>query len=75
MWSRIRRTFIPSKASPTSNKRACLCDDGLTYSRKCCKGGIWNQGIGSITGRREYELQQETGFAILQENGNKILID
>lgn len=38
----------PSRTSPKSSKRACLCDNGK-YSTKCCKGGIINQGIGSIT--------------------------
>ena len=48
MWSKMRKIFIGGRTSPKSNKRACLCDDGLTYSKKCCKGGIWNQGIGKI---------------------------
>jgi hypothetical protein len=26
---------------------ACLCADKLTYSRKCCKGYLINQGIGN----------------------------
>lgn len=38
----------PSRTSPKSSKRACLCDNN-TYSRKCCKGNMINQGIGSIT--------------------------
>ena len=25
---------------------ACLCADKLTYSKKCCKGYLINQGIG-----------------------------
>lgn len=33
--------------SPTSGKRACLCDDG-TYSRNCCDGSLQAQGIGSV---------------------------
>jgi hypothetical protein len=41
-------TFIPSRSSPKSSGRACLCRDKDTYSRKCCKGEIMNQGIGSI---------------------------
>lgn len=32
--------------SPKGGKRACLCEDG-TYSAKCCKGELINQGIGS----------------------------
>jgi hypothetical protein len=27
---------------------ACLCADELTYSKKCCKGFLINQGIGQI---------------------------
>jgi hypothetical protein len=30
--------------------QACLCENELTYSRKCCRGYLINQGIGSITG-------------------------
>lgn len=33
--------------SPKSGKRACMCKNG-NYSRKCCKGKIINQGIGSL---------------------------
>ena len=31
--------------------QACLCADklNLTYSKKCCKGLLFNQGIGNIT--------------------------
>ena len=28
--------------------QACLCADKLTYSKKCCKGFLINQGIGQI---------------------------
>jgi hypothetical protein len=38
----------PSRTSPKSSKRACLCNNG-TYSTKCCNGNMINQGIGSIT--------------------------
>ncbi len=74
MWSKIRN-WIPGKTSPKRSNRACLCDDGLTYSRKCCKGGIINQGIGNISGVVENVLIQEDGFKLLQESGKKILID
>ena len=40
--------FIPSRTSPKSSTRACLCRHKDTYSRKCCKGGTINQGIGPI---------------------------
>jgi hypothetical protein len=38
------------KSSPKNNRRACLCLDGKTYSRKCCDGNLINQGIGTIQG-------------------------
>lgn len=36
--------------SPRDRRRACLCDDGRTYSTECCEGGFQNQGIGSLSG-------------------------
>lgn len=45
---RNKMKATPSRTSPKSSKRACLCDNG-TYSRKCCKGNMINQGIGSVT--------------------------
>lgn len=38
----------PSRTSPKSSKRGCLCKDGKTYSRKCCDGSLQAQGIGKI---------------------------
>lgn len=35
-------------SSPKTNRRGCLCKGKNTYSRKCCKGGLINQGIGEI---------------------------
>ena len=43
-----QRFKTPSRVSPQSNGRACLCDNG-TYSKKCCDGSLWAQGIGNIT--------------------------
>lgn len=40
--------YNPSQTSPRGSRRACLCPDG-TYSRRCCKGNMINQGIGSIS--------------------------
>lgn len=34
---------------PNNGRRACLCKDGKTYSRKCCDGTLRAQGIGRIT--------------------------
>jgi len=39
-----------SRTSPKGGQRACLCKDSNTYSRKCCDGSLWSQGIGSIHG-------------------------
>lgn len=36
------------RSSPKNNRRACLCVDSNTYSRRCCKGYLINQGIGNI---------------------------
>lgn len=45
----MKKAFkTPSRTSPKSSRRACLCDDGKTYSTKCCKGYLINQGIGKI---------------------------
>mgnify|MGYP003647205772 CR=1 FL=1 len=34
-------------SSPRSSKRGCLCRDG-SYSRKCCDGEYYSQGIGKV---------------------------
>lgn len=39
-----------SYSSPRGSRRACLCKDGRTYSRKCCDGELINQGIGPLSG-------------------------
>jgi len=56
MIRRIRRnrrpssaSYIPARASQNGGQRACLCPDTNDYSRECCDGSIWAQGIGSIT--------------------------
>ena len=39
----------PSRSSPQGGgTRGCLCKDELKYSRKCCDGSLWAQGIGNI---------------------------
>ena len=45
----MKKWKTPSRTSPKGTKRACLCDDGKTYSRKCCDGSLQAQGIGNIT--------------------------
>lgn len=37
----------PSRTSPQTNDRGCLCDDNR-YSRECCDGSLMAQGIGTI---------------------------
>ncbi len=39
----------PSRSSPQGGgTRGCFCKDKLTYSKKCCDGTLWAQGIGPI---------------------------
>ena len=45
---RQSETFIPSRTSPKGSSRGCLCKDSNTYSKKCCDGSLWAQGIGII---------------------------
>ena len=33
--------------SPQNDTRACLCKDGVNYSRECCDGSYQAQGIGN----------------------------
>ena len=70
-----KNNSTPSLTSPKNNRRACLCKDKNTYSRECCDGSLWSQGIGSITRviPASY-LQQENGDLILQENKYNIKI-
>jgi hypothetical protein len=35
-------------SSPKNSRRACLCIETNTYSRKCCNGALLEQGIGTI---------------------------
>ena len=41
-------SFIPSRTSPKNSDRGCMCKDQNTYSRECCDGSLWAQGIGII---------------------------
>ena len=38
------------RSVPRNGLYGCLCADKNTYSRKCCKGYLINQGIGNIYG-------------------------
>jgi len=64
-----RKDKTPSRTSPRSSRRGCLCKNG-TYSRKCCDGSLQAQGVGKIYG--DGVLLLESGGNILQENGNNI---
>ena len=46
----MKEDKIPSWSSPKNDSRACLCKDKNTYSRKCCNGSLWAQGIGRTRG-------------------------
>ena len=46
-----------SRTSPKSSKRGCLCKNG-TYSTKCCKGNMINQGLGALSGGQSSEISQ-----------------
>ena len=52
-------------SSPKGGKRGCLCKDS-TYSSKCCKGELLNQGIGTT-------LSQGTSTVVQQENVRTIV--
>lgn len=71
------KNFIDvSRSSPKSRDRACLCKDLQTYSKKCCDGTLFAQGIGNITmtpPTTGYLLNQDSTF-ILQQDSSKIII-
>jgi hypothetical protein len=46
------------RSVPRNGLYACLCADKNTYSRKCCKGYLINQGIGNI-----YGVQGQASFS------------
>ena len=43
------RGYIAARSTQNGGERGCLCPQENTYSRECCDGSIWAQGIGSIT--------------------------
>jgi len=48
--STLAMPYSYGRAVPRNGLYACLCADKNTYSRKCCKGYLINQGIGNIYG-------------------------
>ena len=55
-------------SSPKNSRRACLCINTNTYSRKCCNGALLEQGIGNIDGVANFNQKgafnegYDTGF-------------
>jgi hypothetical protein len=61
----------PSRSSPKNGGiRSCLCKNN-TYSRKCCDGTLWAQGIGSIT-RNTDNNENLQNLSITETNLNNI---
>ena len=69
--NRFKKLFTPSRTSPKSGRRGCLCRDRDAYSIECCNGDIIAQGIGS-TSKNENFILLEDGNFLLQENNFKI---
>lgn len=61
----------PSRTSPRSSRRGCLCRDGKTYSKKCCSGALMAQGIGRISGIST--VLSERGDDLYTENNERII--
>ena len=53
--------FSYGRAVPRNGLMACLCADKNTYSRKCCKGYLINQGIGNIYGSPDRVIDSPWG--------------
>lgn len=53
------------KSSPKNNRRACLCANSNTYSRKCCNGALVEQGIGQTQSPARFATRGafSTGFS------------
>jgi len=67
----------PSRTSPKTRDRGCLCDDN-TYRKECCDGTIMAQGIGTIQRVKpvvinDFLLQENNDF-ILQQDNDKIIL-
>jgi hypothetical protein len=63
--------YIGNLPIPKDKRRACLCRDGVTYSKDCCGDDYMNQGIGNIT-RGLFFLYTEEGEKFIQENNSKL---
>ncbi len=47
MLQKIKEFITPSRTSPKTGRKGCLCKDN-TYKTKCCDGSLTAQGIGKI---------------------------
>jgi hypothetical protein len=68
--SRPKPKYSYGHAVPRNGMQACLCAEKLTYSRKCCKGYLINQGIGNTIS--PYPAQTG-GFSLGFSNGFDII--
>jgi hypothetical protein len=66
---RPRPKYSYGHSVPRNGLQACLCADKLTYSRKCCKGYLINQGIGSTIS----PYPTGGGFSIGFSNGFQVV--
>jgi len=61
--STLAMPYSYGRAVPRNGLYACLCADKNTYSRKCCKGYLINQGIGNIYGTTPIGGSFSQGFS------------
>jgi hypothetical protein len=61
--STLAMPYSYGRAVPRNGLYACLCADKNTYSRKCCKGYLINQGIGNIYGTTPVGGSFSQGFS------------
>jgi len=69
--TRPQPKYSYGNAVPRAGMEACLCADKLTYSRKCCKGYLINQGIGNTIS--PYPSPSGGGFSLGFSNGFQIV--
>ena len=70
----MSRKYKGRSSSPRNSKRGCLCRDG-SYSRDCCDGEYFSQGVGSVTKTsttRYYNITNCTSGEILKIHTNGI---
>ena len=67
--STLAMPYSYGRAVPRNGLYACLCADKNTYSRKCCKGYLINQGIGNIYGATPVGGSFSQGFTNAFQGG------